>query len=202
MARRRYELTDREWAIIEPLLPNKPRGVARVDDRRVLNGIMWRFRSGATWAEIPERYGPSTTCYNRFVRWRKAGDAWHEAPFARSSSGGWYTEILAPYVLNGGGVYYAASLEKLSGGTKRMMTAKPELYGKIRTAHFPVFDAADVKVPDNSVDVVLTFRNVHNMVMGGTEAATFAAFFAMAREIAPSPQLYDASARSQLPNMS
>ena len=73
MARRRYELTDREWAIIEPLLPNKPRGVARVDDRRVLNGIMWRFRSGATWAEIPERYGPSTTCYNRFVRWRKAG---------------------------------------------------------------------------------------------------------------------------------
>ena len=73
MARRRYELTDGEWAIIEPLLPNKPRGVARVDDRRVLNGIMWRFRSGATWAEIPERYGPSTTCYNRFVRWRKAG---------------------------------------------------------------------------------------------------------------------------------
>ena len=73
MARRRYELTDREWAIIEPLLPNKPRGVARVDDRRVLNGIMWRFRSGATWAEISERYGPSTTCCNRFVRWRKAG---------------------------------------------------------------------------------------------------------------------------------
>ena len=73
MARRRYELTDREWAIIAPLLPNKPRGVPRVDDRRVLNGIMWRFRSGATWAEVPERKRPSTTCYNRFVRWRKAG---------------------------------------------------------------------------------------------------------------------------------
>lgn len=58
MARRRYELSDREWAIIEPLLPNKPRGVARVDDRRALNGIMWRFRSGAAWAEVPERYGP------------------------------------------------------------------------------------------------------------------------------------------------
>ncbi|WP_429594471.1 IS5 family transposase [Sphingomonas zeicaulis] len=73
MARRRYELTDKEWLIIEPLLPNKPRGVPRVDDRRVLNGILWRFRSGAPWAEIPERYGPPTTCYNRFVRWRKAG---------------------------------------------------------------------------------------------------------------------------------
>jgi transposase len=73
MTRRRYELTDREWFIIEPLLPNKPRGVPRVDDRRVLNGILWRFRSGAPWAEIPERYGASTTCYSRFVRWRKAG---------------------------------------------------------------------------------------------------------------------------------
>jgi transposase len=73
MMRRRYELTDKEWLIIEPLLPNKPRGVPRVDDRRVLNAILWRFRSGAPWAEIPERYGPSTTCYNRFIRWRKAG---------------------------------------------------------------------------------------------------------------------------------
>jgi transposase len=73
MTRRRYELTDREWSVIAPLLPNKPRGVARVDDRRVLNGILWRFRTGSPWAEIPERYGPPTTCYNRFVRWRKAG---------------------------------------------------------------------------------------------------------------------------------
>lgn len=73
MTRRRYELTDREWVIIEPLLPNKPRGVPRVDDRWVLNGILWRFRTGSPWAEIPERYGPPTTCYNRFVRWRKAG---------------------------------------------------------------------------------------------------------------------------------
>jgi transposase len=70
---RRYELSDAEWAIMDPLLPRKSRGVARVDDRRVLNGIFWRLRSGAPWADIPERYGPPTTCYNRFVRWRKAG---------------------------------------------------------------------------------------------------------------------------------
>jgi transposase len=73
MIRRRYELSDHEWSILSPLLPNKPRGVPRVDDRRVLNGILWRFRTGSPWAEIPERYGPPTTCYNRFVRWRKAG---------------------------------------------------------------------------------------------------------------------------------
>jgi transposase len=70
---RRHELSDREWSIIQPLLPNKPRGVPRVDDRRVLNGILWRFRTGSPWRDIPERYGPHTTCYNRFVRWRKAG---------------------------------------------------------------------------------------------------------------------------------
>ena len=68
---RRYELTDFEWSIIQPLLPNKPRGVPRADDRRVLNGIYWRLRTGSPWADIPERYGPATTCYNRFVRWRK-----------------------------------------------------------------------------------------------------------------------------------
>jgi len=73
MTRRRFELTDDEWLLIEPLLPNKPRGVPRVNDRRVINGILWRFRTGSPWADIPERYGPHTTCYNRFVRWRRAG---------------------------------------------------------------------------------------------------------------------------------
>ena len=51
----RYELTDFEWRVIEPLLPNKPRGVPRVDDRRVLNGILWVLRSGAPWHDLPER---------------------------------------------------------------------------------------------------------------------------------------------------
>src|ERR1700733_14684727 len=73
MTPRRYELTDFEWSIIAPLLPNKPRGVPRADDRLVLNGIFRRLRTGSPWADIPERYGPSTTCYNRFVRWRKVG---------------------------------------------------------------------------------------------------------------------------------
>src|ERR1700678_3139296 len=69
----RFDLTDFEWSVIAPLLPNKVRGVPRVDDRRVLNGIFWRLRTGAPWADIPERYGPHTTCVNRFNRWRKAG---------------------------------------------------------------------------------------------------------------------------------
>ena len=69
----RYELSDYEWTAIKPMLPNKPRGVRRVNDRRVLNGIFWVLRSGAPWRDLPEVYGPRTTCYNRFVRWRRAG---------------------------------------------------------------------------------------------------------------------------------
>jgi transposase len=55
------------------MLPNKMRGVRRVNDHRVLNGIFWVLRSGAPRRDLPESYGPYTTCYNRFVRWRKAG---------------------------------------------------------------------------------------------------------------------------------
>ena len=69
----RYGLTDFERRVIEPLLPNKPRGVPRVDDRGVLNGIFWVLRSGAPWRGLPERYGPRTSCYARLVRWRRVG---------------------------------------------------------------------------------------------------------------------------------
>lgn len=69
----RYDLTDFEWRVIKPLLPNKPRGVPRVEDRRVLDGIFWILRSGSPWRDLPERYGPYATAYNRFNRRRKAG---------------------------------------------------------------------------------------------------------------------------------
>ena len=65
----RFDLSDREWAVIAPLLPNKPRG----DDRRVLNGIFWTLRTGSPWRDLPERYGPYTTVYNRYNRWAQAG---------------------------------------------------------------------------------------------------------------------------------
>ena len=68
-----YELSDDEWNVIKTTLPKKPRGIPRVDDRRILNGIFWVLRSGAPWRDLPESYGPPMTCYNRFVRWRRAG---------------------------------------------------------------------------------------------------------------------------------
>src|SRR5215831_20049212 len=54
----RYELSDEEWTAIKPMLPNKPRGVPRVNDRRVLNGIFWVLRSGAPWRDLPNNFGP------------------------------------------------------------------------------------------------------------------------------------------------
>ena len=63
----------RSGALFVQMLPTKSRGVPRVDDRRVLNGIFWVLRSGAPWRGVPSIYGPRTTCYNRFVRWRRAG---------------------------------------------------------------------------------------------------------------------------------
>ena len=54
----RYELTDYEWVAITPFLPNKARGVPRVNGRRVLNGISWVLRSGAPWRDLPDNFGP------------------------------------------------------------------------------------------------------------------------------------------------
>lgn len=96
MSGRRYELTDREWSIIAPLLPDKPRGVPRVDDRRMLNGILWRFRTGSPWAEVSERYGPSTTCYNRFTE-----SVQHHVKVAHRLGVGEYGEDLPDLVWEG-----------------------------------------------------------------------------------------------------
>lgn len=67
---RRGELTDRAWVELEPLLPaGDGRGRRWRDHRQVINGILWRLRTGAPWRDVPERYGPWQTCYERFKRW-------------------------------------------------------------------------------------------------------------------------------------
>ncbi|MFG1275015.1 YfbU family protein [Xanthobacter flavus] len=70
-------LSDLEWETIAPLLPRNSRGVARVDDRLIFNGILWRFRSGGSWRSMPERFGSFKTPYNRLARWKASG-LWRE----------------------------------------------------------------------------------------------------------------------------
>lgn len=70
--RRRHELTDAEWERLQPLLPPRTGGKPRQDDRRIINGILWKLATGAPWRDLPERYGPWPTVYTRFRRWTLA----------------------------------------------------------------------------------------------------------------------------------
>ena len=87
--------------------------------------------------------------------------------------GGWYTEILAPYVLQGGGTYYAAANGNGLNNVRTRMSGNAALYGGIRLASFPAGtnNSAEPMVPDGTADVVLTFRNVHNWMMGDSPFA-------------------------------
>ena len=69
----RYDLTEFEWSVIEPVLPMDRRGPKPQNNRQIMNGMFYILRTGSPWRDLPERYGPYTTVYNRFNRWRKAG---------------------------------------------------------------------------------------------------------------------------------
>jgi transposase len=69
----RGELTEEAWRVIEPLLPASGRGGQWRDHRTVINGILWKLRTGAPWRDLPERYGPWQTCADRLYRWRRDG---------------------------------------------------------------------------------------------------------------------------------
>ena len=73
MSKHHYWLDDASWATIEHLLPSGRRGAHRVDDRRVISGIMHMLKTGARWRDCPAEYGPYTTIYNRFHRWSQQG---------------------------------------------------------------------------------------------------------------------------------
>lgn len=72
---KRYELNDRQWAVIERLLPGKvgDRGRTGADNRLFVNAVLWILRSGARWQDLPERYGKWKTVHKRFTRWAKSG---------------------------------------------------------------------------------------------------------------------------------
>jgi transposase len=73
MRRNLFWLSDEQWRQIEPHLPKDVRGKERVDDRRVISGIVHVIKSGCRWCDCPPEYGPHTTIYNRFVRWAERG---------------------------------------------------------------------------------------------------------------------------------
>lgn len=86
MRKNLFWLNDEQWSKIEPHLPSDVRGKDRVDDRRVVSGILHVIKSGCRWCDCPPEYGPPTTIYNRFARWAKRG-IWEQLFMALSARG-------------------------------------------------------------------------------------------------------------------
>ncbi|GAA2572580.1 hypothetical protein GCM10010398_73400 [Streptomyces fimbriatus] len=70
---RRHELTDQEWELLAPLIPRAATGRPRVEDRRVINGMVYKIRTGISWRDLPERHGPWQTVHTRFRRYALDG---------------------------------------------------------------------------------------------------------------------------------
>ena len=90
---RLFWLSDRAWASLEPHLPRGKPGKPRVDDRRVISGILHVLKTGCRWRDVPPEYGPSTTIYNRYNRWSRRG--FWRAMLGALAKAGWVTETAA-----------------------------------------------------------------------------------------------------------
>ena len=93
MSRDLFWLSEQQFARIEPHLPDDTRGKPRVDDRRVISGIVHVLKSGGRWADAPPAYGPKKTLYNRFVRWSAKG-VWTSIFHALARAGGPPAQVL------------------------------------------------------------------------------------------------------------
>lgn len=71
----RYDISDKVWAVIDPLLPGRKggRGRAAEDNRRFINAVFWILRTGAPWRDLPPEYGGWKNTHRRFTRWRDKG---------------------------------------------------------------------------------------------------------------------------------
>jgi transposase len=88
-----FWLDEKQFARLAAYLPSDTRGVPRVDDRRVISGIVHVLKSGCRWADAPAVYGPRKTLYNRFVRWAAKG-VWLDIFHALAAAGGPPAEVL------------------------------------------------------------------------------------------------------------
>ena len=133
-------MPDEAWAAIEPhRLKNQP-GARRVDDRRVISGILHVLKVGCRWCDCPVEYGPSTTVYNRFNRWSRRGfwlkllDALMEAGAVTKSTAIDSTYIKAQRAAFGG-----------KGGVRSRRSAARAEAGRPRSMRSPTLSAAPMR---------------------------------------------------------
>ena len=138
--RKLYWLDDEAWARIEPHLPRGRRGARRVDDHRVISGIIHMLQSGARWRDCPVEYGPYTTVYNRFNRWSRRGfwlkllDALAGADAVTKSTAIDSTYIKAQRAAFGG-----------KGGARRRRSVAPEADGQPKSTRSPMSSAVPMR---------------------------------------------------------
>ncbi|KTT99573.1 transposase [Sphingomonas sanguinis] len=128
-----FWLSDEAWAAIELHLPKNQPGARRVDDRRVISGIVHVLKVGCRWCDCPADYGPSTTIYNRFNRWSRRGfwlkllDALADAGVVAKSTAIDSTYIKAQRAAFGG-----------KGGAKSRRSVARAVAGPPRSTHSPM----------------------------------------------------------------
>ena len=88
-----FWLSDEQWAVVGRLMPTNQPGARRVDDRRVVSGILHMLHTGGRWRDVPAEYGPATTVYNRFNRWSRRG--FWRAMLAALAEAGWIAQTAA-----------------------------------------------------------------------------------------------------------
>ena len=125
MDRNCFWQNERQFARLEPHLPTDTRGKPRVDDRRVISGIVHVLKSGARWVDAPAVYGPKKTLYNRFVRWAAKG-VWVDIFHAMASAGGPPAEVL----IDSSAVKAHRCASGAKGGNSRRRSAGPAVGGR------------------------------------------------------------------------
>ena len=127
MSRQLFWLSDEEWTRIAPYLPRGRRGARRVDDRRVISGIIHMLKTGARWRDCPADYGPYTTIYNRFNRWSKQG-VWEDVFYALTGSSG----VIGAAAVDSTHVKAHRSAAGAKGGTSGTPSADRAADGRLR----------------------------------------------------------------------
>ena len=140
MAGSLFWLTDEAWAAIEPHLPKNQPGARRVDDRRVISGILHVLKVGCRWCDCSADYGPSTTVYNHFNRWSRRGfwlkllDAQADANAVTKSTAIDSTYIKAQRAAFGG-----------KGGARRRRSVDREVDGQPKSTRSPMSSAVPTR---------------------------------------------------------
>ena len=127
-----FWLTDEQWTVMVPFMPTNQPGARRVDDRRVISGIMHVLRTGGRWRDCPAEHGPHTTVYNRFNRWSRRG--FWRAMLAALAEAGWIagtaaldsTYVKARRSAHGGkgGHGRRPSARRAAGGPRRSISSR------------------------------------------------------------------------------